>query len=116
MSVLAAVAEAIRSRGMTCGQLRELVVRKCGYEPRVINAFDGAEVKVGGRVRLPAPPGATDGALFLRFEDGAPAIARADGIGVWGIFKEAGEEKRVPLPFSFDHPRYPGELILFVPT
>lgn len=87
-------------------------VKNNGRPPRIIDA------RSGGEVRLGEPFEFDDAAIgvqtLTRLGD---AIIRADSLGLYGVFvDEQGHERNVPMPLSYNHPNFPGELVLFVPT
>lgn len=101
--------DADKIRNMTADELQAKLGKKFGKRPRIINAFDNKEVKVGDVFTLP-PHGA---AALIRLDK---VVVHGEEIGIHGIVSTGGREKRVPMPYRWDHPGFPNELVLFIPT
>lgn len=95
-------------QNFTGDELQDFFAQRFGARPRIINAYDGAEVSVGDNVVIPP----RRSARFLGLGD---VVVHGEEAGVYGIFVEDGERKSVPMPYRWDHPAFPNELVL-IPT
>lgn len=83
-----------------------------GQPPRIIDARSGKQLRIGEPFTFDDREMGTQ--TLARFEG---AIIRVDSIGLYGIFIDEHEnEKSIPMPLSYNHPAFPNEWILFVPT